>query len=536
MEQARHKRLYALHEWSGLVCGVFLFMVSFTGTVAMFYDEFRFWETVELREVAFTGTPVAPDPLIERHLASYPESTTFENLFLSLPTEHGGYYALFGQAVMPAVGEEPAAREPIEVHWHAGTGERLDDRGHGLSHWLRDIHRDLMLPNRTIGRFLVGVAGLVMLVSIVSGIFTHQKILKELFTLRVGRSKRLQWKDAHNALGAWALPFHAMIAFSGAYLGLVVILLPIFAFGAFKGDQAAAIEAVIGKTPEAAGVAAPAYPIAKVVAAAEADSGYQATSVRLLHYGDANARYEAFVTVDDRLKISDSLSYSGTTGEAVANLGPAARDSTVPEIILNALVALHYATYGGIWLKVLYIGLGGVLCVMIGTGLMVWVERRANGPVGRHSPASYALMGRFNTGAMLGLPLATVALFYIDRLVPVAAADRLTLIGTSYLGIWAVCALLTCFIRDARLSFCALLAAAGALGVGVLPLDAATLGNGATLLDASQRNALGLDLGLMLLGALAIVVAKGLYPKPAVASTSTGGAFTRAVPQAPKRD
>ncbi|MEM1230693.1 MAG: PepSY-associated TM helix domain-containing protein [Pseudomonadota bacterium] len=515
MEQQRHKRLYGLHEWTGNLFGLFLFVVSFTGTVALFYDEFTFWEATELRSAAYAGEYIAPESLVDAHLASYPEGTTFANLFLRLPSETAGYYELFGRHTAPAADGEAASKpEDINVRWHAATGAELNDRGDGLAHWLVDIHRHLMLPNRTIGRFLVGIAGLVMLVSIITGIFTHQKILKELFTLRVGRSKRLQWKDTHNALGAWALPFHGMIAFSGAYLGLVVILLPVFAMVAFNGDQEAAIETVIGKPVEAAGVAASPYPISDAVQAVEESGGYRASGVRLDQYGDTNARYEVFLEIDDRLLLSSTVRVDGVTGEGADRApmiieGGGQENATVAEQVLNAMVALHYATYGGIWLKILYIGLGAALCIMVGTGLMVWVERRANGSIGNLSRQTYLRISRLNTGVMMGLLPATVLLFYVDRLVPVAADERLTVIGWTYLGTWIACTLLSTVIPNSRAFVRTVLIASGVLGIGVLPLDALTLGD-ASLLAPAQRTALGLDFGAVLLGLLALFVGLGL--------------------------
>lgn len=505
IETQRHKRLYGLHEWMGILFGLFLFMLSFTGTVAVFYDELRFWESPELRPAAGSQQYVEPDGLLTEYLDSFPEGTHFHNLFLSVPSSHVGTYVLFGGQHPPAVdGEEDPPLERFEVHWNARTGEQLDDHRHGLAHWLRDIHRDLMLPNRSLGRMIVGFAGLLMLVSIVSGVLTHQKILREMFTLRVGKSKRLQWKDTHNALGTWALPFHAMIAFSGAYLGLVVLLLPIFAFTAFKGDQDAAIKAVLGDEAEPAGIVAEPYPLSSALLNAQESTGYEVAGMALRHYGDANAEYEIFLHPDDRLQISTAFLVSGASGSEPLTSASDGGDETTSEIVLNAMTALHYATYGGIWLKVLYVGLGLVLCIMIATGIMVWVERRAYGPVGSMSPATYLRIGRFSAGAMMGLPLATLAVFYADRLSFVAADKHLALIGWTYMGIWMLTTVIGLLMVQTRLFVRSTLVISGVMAVGILPLDALTLGQ-ASLLDADQRIALGFNLGILLLGVMSLM-------------------------------
>ena len=539
MDPERHKRMYALHEWIGLLFGLFLFMVAFTGTVAMFHDELSFWESVELRDAAASAQRTDPDALVAGYVESLPEGSTINSLFLALPSAYVGYYSLFANISRSPTETDPEPRaERQEVRWHAETGAEIVSMGDGPAHWLRDIHRDLMLPNRTVGRFLVGIAGLVMLVSILTGVLTHRKLLRELFTLRAGRSRRLQWKDTHNVLGVWALPFHAMIAFSGAYLGLVVILLPIFAFIAFKGDQDAAIAAVIGAPQGAAGVEVEHFPIGESLARAHRATGYPPTGVRIDHYGDAHGQYEVFLHPVDQLQISRSVRIDGVTGRGAD--GPVSVrggfETTRAEVVLNAMTALHYATFGGAWLKILYVGLGLALCVMIATGNMVWVERRANGPIGGWSRVAYMRIGRFGNGFMMGLPLATVAVLYADRMIDTGADARLELAGWTYMGCWCISAMAACLTSSGQKFFRASLTLFGVLAMGVLPLDALTIGD-ASLLAPAQRTALAFDLGIALIGLLAALVGLRFDSLAAGARrprrARSGGGIDVAAPAAP---
>ena len=40
----RYLRLYDLHSWMGILFGFFIYVVAFTGTVALFYEEIKPWE------------------------------------------------------------------------------------------------------------------------------------------------------------------------------------------------------------------------------------------------------------------------------------------------------------------------------------------------------------------------------------------------------------------------------------------------------------------------------------------------------------
>src|SRR5690606_40471958 len=49
--------------------------------------------------------------------------------------------------------------------------------------------------------------------ALVSGLIIFlPSLAKDLFALRLGKNLKLMWKDAHNAIGFFSLPFHLVIA------------------------------------------------------------------------------------------------------------------------------------------------------------------------------------------------------------------------------------------------------------------------------------------------------------------------------------
>ena len=91
------------------------------------------------------------------------------------------------------------------------------------------------------GGILVGLIGVALLSSLISGILAHPRIFRDAFHLRLGGSKRLQEADFHNRLGVWALPFHIIISLTGAFLGLTTIIVGVLgmakAFETLRGPQ-----------------------------------------------------------------------------------------------------------------------------------------------------------------------------------------------------------------------------------------------------------------------------------------------------------
>ena len=58
MDKGHRIRIYGLHAWSGITMGLFLFVVSFTGCLALFERELLTWEDPRRLVVPDELTPV----------------------------------------------------------------------------------------------------------------------------------------------------------------------------------------------------------------------------------------------------------------------------------------------------------------------------------------------------------------------------------------------------------------------------------------------------------------------------------------------
>ena len=512
MDRARHKRNYDLHSWTGLALGLFIYLVAFTGCFALFDAELQAWEDPAAR-IVHDG-PLAPIDPVFRDWIDANQGPGDEVGFarLTFPSALEPYYAGF---VEIEIHREDGGHDHVfhEQRWRPDTAEPLAERGEGVSHWLLELHRKLMWPDSlgggTVGRALVGAAGVILLLSIVSGVVAHTKLTRELFSLRVFRSTRLRWQDAHKVIGLWALPFHTMIALTGAVIGVVTLLAPAIAMLTFKGDQEALIEAVLGAPVQPAGVQAEMISLDSVAAMVHADSGAPAAFVSITNWNDANARFDVFFEPDTELAQVEGVQLDGVTGARIA--GSPLEDISAAERVLNAMSPLHYGIYGGIALKFVYFALGLALAVITALGLMMWVERRLHGAVGDKPDWVYRTLGRISLGVTCGLPLATAAVFHADRLYAGPAEARLAVVGWTY-GAAVLAALVYAFVR--RNDYQAtreLLAATGGLAVLLPAVNGAVTGDWLvpTLFMADRPDA-AVDLAALLLGLGLVAVAMKL--------------------------
>lgn len=504
MDRARHKRNYGLHSWSGIVLGLFVYVVAFTGCIALFHHEIQSWEDPAKR-ITISETPVKIGETWENWIQEKADGKPIGFARITYPTVEEPYY--WGGIT---VEKEGGGNEFVVELWDPNTGEVIPNRGDGLSEWLLDFHRDLMWPEglggRTAGRTIVGIAGVILMLSILTGVIAHTKIVQEFFTLRYFRSVRLKWQDTHKVLGLWGLPFYTMIAFTGAVLGVVAILGPLVAVVAFKGDTESLFAAVLGEETKPTGVAAQMIPLEELEKYRFPESDIAPYMIITHNWGDDNGEFELFYTPDTELSTVDILHVDGVSGEIkpdteFTKITPANR-------VVNAVSPLHYGTYGGVFLKFLYFLLGLALAVITALGLMMWIERRLHGNEGNKSKAFYRRLSHLVTGVTMGLPVATAALFYHDKLYLAAESSRLYWTGITYFAVWTI-GLIYAFIRKNDYQTTReLLGVTAILCIGIPILNLIMTGNGLdALFESSHKVAAYVDLTFLIVGLISIATA-----------------------------
>jgi uncharacterized iron-regulated membrane protein len=337
----------------------------------------------------------------------------------------------------------PSGRDvpELSVYWrNAGSGSRAAvsgnevlDRVTGLpvaarrtggGEALYQMHYLLRYVPSTVAYWIVGVAAMLMLVAISSGVITHKKIFADFFTFRPRKGQR-SWLDAHNLLSVAALPFHLMITYSGlvffcfTYMPLIVA----GSYGAGSANRNAFFDEAFtrpGTTVAAAGVAAPLAPLDAMIREAERRWGRgQIRSIDVRNPGDANARVSLTRTHVTPTSNGDHLDFDGVTGALLPG-SPAARSG--PALVNDTLMSLHEGLFAGPALRGLYFLSGLLGTAMIATGLVLWTAKRRKRNERAH--AGLALVERLNVGPIVGLPVAVAAYFLANRLLPVDFAAR----------------------------------------------------------------------------------------------------------------
>lgn len=464
------------HSILGLAFAAVIYLVCLTGTIAVFAHDLERWEQPAVPAVT-TISDAAAARAIAAAAAQAPADTT---LYVSLPTA--------AQAGMGIVAYSPTH----ERGWAADAKGNLVAAESPWAEFLLHLHINLHLP-RSWGEFIVGLAGVALLSSLVSGVLAHPRIFKDAFHLRLGGSRRLQEADLHNRLGVWALPFHFVIALTGALLGLSTLIVGVLAMLLYRGDTAKVYGMFLDAPPKVDARAAPLPDLIPLLAQARAKAGGgEPQSLIVEHAGRADARVSIASGRPRQLVQQDQTSFDAK-GRVVIDRHP--QDLATGTRLLGGIGQLHFGWFGGLPVRLAYGLLGLALCVITSSGVTIWLARRRN--KGRPAP----MWERLWASVVWGQP-AILALTALATTAAPGIGDRLPLVwlALSILLVAAAGFLRTSdpkrIARILRSIFVAGLIATVLLHV-TLHLGAATLA--VWLVDAS-------------LLVMAILVLKGLLP------------------------
>jgi len=371
------------HSGLGLALSALLYIVAFSGTVAVFYPQFERWEQPLVSEFTQWQPEAigrAADAIMAREADRTEEPP--DHLFIALP------YADVPRLAVHA-GESGAFADP--------AGKLVKEVDHHWTHFLTDLHLRLSLPT-TLGLTLVGILGVGLTALVVGGILAHPNLLKDAFSLRWGGSVRLRMADVHNRLGVWSSPFALMLAISGAVIGLSQVLGFVVATLFYGGDTEAATSSLFLPDPQPTHEAAP---LADVSAALETVRGLSPDmypNMIIVHEpGTTAQRVEVGALVPGRLVWSEFYALDAS-GELLESAGWSDGEPGVQ--IYASLFRLHFGHFGGLPVQILYLLLGMCLCVCIAAGCDIWLLRQ------RQRGTPHPRLEKAWTGVVWGIPLA----------------------------------------------------------------------------------------------------------------------------------
>ncbi|HEY0898924.1 MAG TPA: PepSY-associated TM helix domain-containing protein [Sphingobacteriaceae bacterium] len=353
MGKFKGKNIFKIHQWAGLMAGVFIFLMGITGSVLVFHHDL---DAIEHRTVwtVSNSAPVSIDRAYAAVIGEYQNWDIRLQRFSANPNE-----------ILVFQLRRPDRR--LTVFTHPSTGEILKevDTEDTLVNWILKLH--YALHAGLVGEIIILLVGIAYLISLITGVIVYRKsILKTLtFSTRVNRrSKRTLASTLHRYVGVWALLLNLLVVLTGAVISYEIV--------------ANALKKPAGPAPLAENL-----PIKTSI-----DQALKTIASQNIHFKPSYIRFPqqlgAPVLINGRAD-NQSLFYSQYYNSITLNpesgelSGPELANTKSTAIQVSSLVrGIHFVEFGNWAVKILFmlIGLSAPLLSITGFLLWKWKHKR----------------------------------------------------------------------------------------------------------------------------------------------------------------
>lgn len=447
-----------VHTWFGLLLGWLLFTIFLMGTVSYFNNELTAWMQPEI-PARSQQTPLTSSTFTHNQNLTYLEDKSDSFAIAIAHLQQTQAHAKNWFIAKDIDSDNIAQRLHINVttddkrlkyQFDTQTQMAYTPKDTVGGHFFYHMHFDLHYMSVIWARIIVGIASMMMLMAIITGVIVHKKIFTDFFTFRWGKGQR-SWLDVHNAFSVLPIPFHLMITFTGI-ITLITLYMPWAGMVSGVDNEQFFKEIYSYRAADATQLqAAPMASIAPLLATTQSDwrkrnSNYTVTSVSINHPNTD----QSMIIIDGKAEHQLSTLgvfriYDGQTGEVL-------KDSRPPPLAVQTqavMIGLHAGRFADNWLRWLYFLCGTAGCGMIATGLVLWTVKRRRQLLTIDKPDwGFWLVEKLNIATLAGLPLAMIGFLWLNRLLPLELTGRGKWEVDGFFIIWAFGFLLTLLLSS----------------------------------------------------------------------------------------
>lgn len=354
------------HKLIGLSVAAVMYLICLTGSIAVFYADFERWEKPTVPEMHQASPEAIARAVAHTRAKLTQENAETHDVFFTLPS-----------AEMPRL----IATYDEQTLAFDEAGKPAGSADHDLTHFLVEMHYALNLPSQ-IGIILVGVLGVLLVALIVGGALALPRAFRDAFTLRLDGGRRLQRVDIHNRIAVWGLPFHFVVALSGAIMGIALVVLAMAGPLQAQGDSARILADLFGDHEKIAAEAQKAGPpkntepeariVASLATLARQRPDNPPLYIALDHFNTPEENVTIGAGHPTRLIFAETYIFDSAGG--LMATGHSA-DGEAGRQVYASMFRLHAGAFGGVTVKFLYLALGLTLTFLCTTGVDIWLAK-----------------------------------------------------------------------------------------------------------------------------------------------------------------
>lgn len=417
MDNRKYNIYFHTHTISGIIICVLLYVIFFAGSFAFFKDDIAAWQNnssyVTARQTTQHDYNAVLDSLGRQHQlrgrdVEFFLQKTGASAYVTMSASHDSIVnkeaAIKAKAKAKLAKNKPGGEQRKRGRGRGRGGnddaaafsydfarkQEVDyEKSYTMGEFLYRLH--FLAPLNVVpiflgspfGYLLAGLVSFIFLFALLTGLLLHwNKIVSNLFTFRPWSKWKTVWTDLHTALGMIGFPFQLLFAITGIVLITNSVLLAPFAKFAYKGDsEKLRNELYAGDTTK--------YAYTYTLLNTQLDLNHfvqqvdkrwptsDISRVIIRNYQDANMHVLVLGTPHAEASFSGSgkLIYRVRDQQIVAEESPTEHSSYVDKV-RAAVYHLHFGDFGGRALRVVYFGLGILGCVVIISGILIWLVAR----------------------------------------------------------------------------------------------------------------------------------------------------------------
>ncbi|MFB2119528.1 PepSY-associated TM helix domain-containing protein [Parapedobacter sp. 2B3] len=267
----------------------------------------------------------------------------------------------------------------------AGSYAESYDMGEFLYrlHFLAQLNQVPIRIGTPFGYLVAGIVSFLFLFALITGLLLHwDKIVSNFFTFRPWSKWKTIWTDMHTALGVIGFPFQLMYAVTGVILIVNTALVLPFSKLLYDGNSEELYTA-IGYN-DASTYEYAYQPLGERVAlnpylqqVSERWPGSHASRIYIKNYGDQSMHItvEATPSVETNFAGAGKITFHPASHSITTEKSPTV-SVTYLDRVKALIYRLHFGDFGGYPVKTTFFVLGIMGCLVIISGILIWLVAR----------------------------------------------------------------------------------------------------------------------------------------------------------------
>lgn len=383
------------HTISGIIICALLYVIFFAGSFSFFKDEISAWQsnTSYVKHTANTF-PYRNflDSLDRKYDLSGRDITLFhyQNTTKSYVTVTSSKDTIINQQA-----KEQANFSYDFVSKKEKTYTEAYDLGEFLYrlHFLAPLNQALPFSiGYPFGYIIAGLVSFLFLFALITGLLLHwDKLVSNFFLFRPWSKLKTIWTDLHTVLGVIGFPFQFVFAITGIILIINTVYITPFSHLLYKGNT----EKIFEDLEYATNAVDAEFTNRPLTNNPDIqyfiDSTYKMWPnaflkwVTIKNYGDANMQLVIEADADHRRSFSGTgkVVYHIPTNKIVQQKSPYEGISYIA-VLKSLIYRLHFGDYGGYFIKIVNFILGIMGCLVIISGILIWLVARDKNNIPAH--------------------------------------------------------------------------------------------------------------------------------------------------------